>query len=44
MGLIKNNFKMIESEKHKDTPQERKLFYQVGMLTLKVSDLKLKKS
>lgn len=29
MGLIKNNFKMIESEKHKDTPQERKLFYQI---------------
>ena len=31
MGLIKNNFRMIESNKHKDTPQDRKLFYQVSI-------------
>lgn len=29
MGLIKNNMKMIEKGKHKDQPQERKLFYQI---------------
>jgi hypothetical protein len=31
MGLIKNNMKMIKNEKHKDAPQERKLFYQVNL-------------
>ena len=30
LGLIKNNFHMIRSQKHKDTGRERKLFYQVG--------------
>lgn len=29
MGLIRNNMRMIESGKHKDMPQERKLFYQM---------------
>lgn len=32
MGLIKNNVRMIENGKHKDQPQERKLFYQVCLL------------
>lgn len=30
LGLIKNNFHMIHSGRHKDTGRERKLFYQVG--------------
>ncbi|XP_045212796.2 uncharacterized protein LOC123563823 [Mercenaria mercenaria] len=29
MGLIKNNIRMIKNEKHKNAPQERKLFYQI---------------
>ena len=29
MGLIKNNFAMIRSEKHRDSGRERKLFYQL---------------
>ncbi|KAH3864135.1 hypothetical protein DPMN_027148 [Dreissena polymorpha] len=29
MGLVKNNLHMIKREKHKDMPQERKLFYQI---------------
>jgi len=31
MGLIKNNVHMIRNGKHKDKPQERKLFYQVHL-------------
>ncbi|PVD36348.1 hypothetical protein C0Q70_03327 [Pomacea canaliculata] len=29
LGLIKNNFHMIHSGRHKDTGRERKLFYQI---------------
>ena len=37
-GLIKNNFRTIQNGKHRDTPQERKLFYQV---TICVNDLEV---
>jgi hypothetical protein len=29
LGLIRNNFNMLDSEKHKGSPKDRKLFYQV---------------
>lgn len=29
LGLIRNNFSLLQSEKHKGTPRDRKLFYQV---------------
>ncbi|XP_052084005.1 uncharacterized protein LOC127721312 isoform X1 [Mytilus californianus] len=29
LGLIRNNFSMLDSEKHKGCPKDRKLFYQI---------------
>ncbi|VDI43296.1 Hypothetical predicted protein, partial [Mytilus galloprovincialis] len=29
LGLIRNNFNMLDSEKHKGCPKDRKLFYQI---------------
>lgn len=29
LGLIRNNFNMLDSEKHKGFPRDRKLFYQI---------------
>lgn len=43
-GLVKNNMVMIENEKYKDTPREKKLFYQViaRRLNMKVHSVKFK--
>ena len=38
-GLIRNNMLTIKKGKHKDTPREAKLFYQVSQFPLEILKL-----